>query len=78
MSNLFVTDENVETAPPVVGFRIMQLLDKKEGGQISIFEVTDRLKKEKWFSSRHLYLGMIFLFSVGLIDFKQPYIVKNV
>ncbi|MBL4617756.1 MAG: hypothetical protein JKY46_08665 [Robiginitomaculum sp.] len=78
MSNLFITDEDIETAPPVVGYKIMQLLEKKEGGQISIFEVTDKLKKEKWFSSRHLYLGMIFLFSVGLIEFKQPYIVKHV
>ena len=78
MSNLFITDEDVETSPPIVGYRIMQMLEKKDGGQISIFEVTDKLKKEKWFSSRHLYLGMVFLFSVGMIEFNQPYIVKNV
>ncbi|APG62020.1 hypothetical protein LPB140_03405 [Sphingorhabdus lutea] len=78
MSNLFVTDESIETSPPVVGYRIMQLLEKKDGGKISIFEVTDKLKKEKWFSSRHLFLGMVFLYSVGIIEFNQPYIVKNV
>ena len=78
MPNLFVTDEDIETSPPVVGYRIMLLLEKKEGGKISIFEVTDKFKKEKWFSSRHLFLGMVFLFSVGMIEFNQPYIVKNV
>ena len=78
MPNLFVPDEDLETSPPIVGYRIMQLLEKKGCGQISIFEVTDSLKREKWFSSRYLFLGMIFLFSVGMIEFKQPYIIKNV
>lgn len=78
MPNLFVSDEDIEASPPVVGYRIMQLLEKKEGEKISIFDVADKLKKEKWFSSRHLFLGMVFLYSVGMIEFNQPYIVKNV
>ena len=78
MPNLFVTDENIESSPPIVGYRVMQLLERKKGGKISIFEVTENFKKEKWFSSRRLLLGLIFLYSVGMIEFHQPYIVKNV
>lgn len=78
MSNLFITDEDIETSPVIVGYRVMQLLEKRGGRQISIFEVTEKFKKEKWFSSRYLYLGMVFLFSIGMIEFNQPYIIKNV
>jgi len=78
MSNLFLTDEDVESSPPIVAYRIMQLLEKKSEKQISIFEVTDKLKSEVWFSSRQLSFGMVFLYATGLIDFKQPYIIKNV
>ena len=77
MPNLFVTEEDIETSPPIVGYRIMQLLERKEDGKISIFEVADKLKKESWFSSRNLFFGMVFLYSIGMIDFHQPYIVKN-
>lgn len=78
MPSLFLKEEDVEASPPIVGYRIMQILEKKENEQVSIFEVTDKFKNEHWFSPRELYMGMIFLYSVGLVDFKQPYIVKNV
>lgn len=77
MSNLFVTDESIESSPVIVGYQVMQIIEKKGNGQVSIFEVVEKFKKEPWFSSRHLILGLVFLYSVGMIDFKQPYIVKN-
>lgn len=78
MPSLFVVDEDIASSPPVVGYKILSLLERKDNDQISIFEVVERLKKEQWFSTRKLYLGMIFLFAAGLIEFNQPYIVKNV
>lgn len=77
MPNIFVTGEDVSISPPIIGYRIMQLLEENDSNQISIFDITDKFKNEKWFSSRQLYLGMLFLFSVGLIEFNQPYIVKH-
>lgn len=78
MPNLFFKDEEVEAAPPIVGYRIMKLLEQKREGKVSIFDVSDKFKNEKWFSPKQIYFGMMFLFCAGLIDFQQPYIIKNV
>ncbi len=78
MDNIFLADEQIESAPPVVGFQILSLLVDRDDNQISIFDVVDRLKREPWFSSRKLLLGMVFLYSLGIIEFDQSYIVKNV
>lgn len=77
MPSLFFKDEEIESAPPIIGYKILTLLNQKKEGKISIFDVSDKFKNESWFSPKQIYLGMIFLFCAGLIDFQQPYIVKN-
>ena len=78
MANLFIKEENLHSSPAIVGYRIMQLLEKKQLEKISIFDVADSLKDEDWFSPRTLYFAMLFLYSAGLINFNEPYIEKNV
>ena len=78
MLNLFLKDENINMAPAVVGYRILSFINDKDDEKVSLFDITDKFKDEKWFSPKTLYFGMFFLFSVGLINFEQPYVVKNV
>lgn len=78
MADLFIKEENLQSSPAIVGYRIMQLLEKRQADKISIFDVANSLKNEDWFSTRNLYFAMLFLYSAGLIDFNQPYIEKNV
>lgn len=75
MPNLFLKDEGIEMAPPVVGYRILSHIADLRIEKTSLFDLADHFKDEKWFSPKALYFGMIFLFSVGLLDFQEPYVV---
>jgi hypothetical protein len=77
MPNLFLKDENIEMSPPVVGYRMLNYIQQKGINKVSIFDLADHFKDEAWFSPKTLYFGMIFLFSLGLIEFNEPYVIKN-
>ena len=77
LSNLFDPEEDIEAAAPIVGYKILQLIGDKHSNKVSIFDVADRFKHERWFSFRRIHLALVFLYSVGLIEFEQPYIVNN-
>lgn len=78
MSNLFLKDENLAQSPPIVGYALMKHLSADKAKKVSIYDVVDRVKDEKWFTIDSFYHGVMFLYAVGLIDFQQPYLVKNV
>ena len=78
MPSLFITGEQVEASPPIVAYRIMSLIQAKTDQKLSIFDITDGFRKEKWFSYNNIVLGLIFLYVAGLIDYDEPYVVKNV
>lgn len=78
MPSLFLAGEDVEASPPIVAYKIMSLIEAKTDDKASIFDITDYFRKEKWFSYNNVVLGLIFLYSAGLIDFDEPYVVKNV
>ena len=78
MGRLFLKSEHIMASPPVLGYAILHYMKKKNIEKISIFDVADFFKKEKWFSTKKLYFAMLFLFSVGLIYLDKIYIVKNV
>ena len=77
MPKLFLKDEKIETAPPIVGYRMLEYMKKGSLDSVSIFDLAYAFKNEQWFSPKTLYYGMIFLFSTGLIDFQEPYLKKN-
>ena len=77
MPELFLKEEQVDESPAIVGYRIMQIIESRPSKKVSIFDVAEKCKNEPWFSPKTLYLGMMFLFTVGLIEFNQPYIEKN-
>jgi len=61
----------------MVGYRILKLMDEKKSGKVSIFDIAEKFKSERWFSPRRLHMGIIFLYSLGIVEFNQPYIIKN-
>lgn len=77
MPHLFNKDQNIEQSPPIVGYEIMKYVTAKKRRKMSIFDIAERFQHEKWFSVDNLYLGVIFLYSVGLVEFKEPYLVTN-
>ncbi|MNE27430.1 hypothetical protein HUN27_01105 [Agrobacterium tumefaciens] len=78
MSKLFLKDENLSQSPPIVGYALMRYLAKDKAKKVSIYDVVDHVKDEKWFTIDSFYHGVMFLYATGLIDFQQPYLVKNV
>jgi hypothetical protein len=78
LPHLFHKDQNIQQSPPIVGYEIMRYMATKKRQRISIFDVAEQFQHEKWFSVDNLYLAVIFLYSVGLLEFHEPYLVLNV
>ncbi|MGB3339520.1 MAG: hypothetical protein WBA73_20265 [Devosia sp.] len=75
MPSLFLKDEAVEKAPAVVGFEVIRYIRAAGNRRLSIFDVVDHFKREKWFTFSALMYGLTFLYAVGLLDFDEPYLV---
>jgi len=75
MSTLFSKDEDLFRSSPYIGAKILVLLEKQKNEQISIFDVAQKLKKKNNSSIRTIYYGMIFLYSLDIIEFNEPYLV---
>ncbi len=71
---LISKDENIKTSVVYVGSLILEQL--KQTDKITIFEVAEKLQKRKILSYRHIVFALMFLYSCGIVDFKEPYIYK--
>lgn len=70
-------DENVKTSAVYVGSLILKQIQKSKTNKISIFELAEDLKKYNIVSYRHIVFSLMFLYSCGIIDFKEPFIYKK-
>lgn len=70
-------DENVKTSAVYVGSLILKQIQKSKTNKISIFEIAEDLKKYNIVSYRHIVFSLMFLYSCGIIDFKEPFIYKK-
>lgn len=71
-------DENIKTSSIYVASLILKQIQKKKVNKISIFEVSKELKKHNITRYRHLFFGLAFLYSSGIVDFQEPFIyIKN-
>lgn len=77
MNTLISKDDDLNSSAPVIGFEILNILNEHEGSKISIFEIAKKLHKQKKFSPRSIYYGMIFLFALDILDFDEPYLILN-
>ncbi|MCD1645666.1 hypothetical protein [Aurantimonas coralicida] len=75
MHSLFLKDEAVEKSPAVVGFEVIRYIRADGKRRMSIFDVVEHFKREKWFTFSALVYGLTFLYAVGLLDFDEPYLV---
>lgn len=75
---LISKDENIKTSSIYVASLILKQIQKKKVDKISIFEVSKELKKHNITRYRHLFFGLAFLYSSGIVDFQEPFIyIKN-
>lgn len=71
-------DENIKTSSVYVASLILKKIQKQKVDKISIFEISKELKKYNITRYRHVFFGLAFLYSSGIIDFKEPFIyIKN-
>jgi len=73
---LISKDENIKTSAVYVGSLILKQIQKSQSEKISIFEVAENLQKQNIISYRQIVFSLMFLYSCGIIDFKEPFIYK--
>jgi chromatin segregation and condensation protein Rec8/ScpA/Scc1 (kleisin family) len=78
MANLVSKNENLKKSAPVIGAEILRLLKESDTKMLSIFDAARSLRKSDKIGARSLYYAILFLYSLGLIDFDEPYIISNV
>lgn len=78
MTNLFTKDEDLMKSAPFIGSEILKQLQSSNDGRISIFDLAKKLRKANKISARSIYYGMIFLYSLDIVEFDEPYLIKNV
>lgn len=71
---LFSKDENIKTSSVYVASLILKRFQKTGLKKLSIFELTEYLKKYDIEHYRQIVFGLSFLYSTGIVDFKEPYI----
>lgn len=78
MPNLLSKNENLEKSAPVVGAEILKLVKSTDSNMLSIFDAAKALRKSKGVSAKSLYYGILFLYSLDIIEFDEPYLITNV
>ena len=71
---LLSKDENIKTSSVYVASLILKMFQKRKLKKLSIFEVAEELKKYDIEHYRQVIFGLSFLYSAGVVDFKEPYI----
>ncbi|KTC12185.1 hypothetical protein AO390_17885 [Pseudomonas marginalis ICMP 11289] len=77
MPNLFSKDDDLRKSAPVLGFEILKLLQESEESQVSIFDIAKTMAKSGGINARSIYYAMLFLYSLDIIDFQEPYLVAK-
>ncbi|WP_297184623.1 hypothetical protein [uncultured Porticoccus sp.] len=78
MANLFTKDEDLMKSAPFIGSEILKQLQSSDDGRISIFDLAKNLRKTNKITARSIYYGMLFLYSLDIVEFDEPYLIKNV
>ena len=75
MPNLFSKDDDLHKSAPVLGFEILKMLQESEESQVSIFDIAKSMYRSSGINARSIYYAMLFLYSLDIIDFQEPYLV---
>lgn len=71
MITMMVNSNMAKTSAMYIGYLILDGINKVKKDKISIYDISDLLKKKGVRSSRQLVIGLAFLYSVGIIDFEE-------
>jgi len=52
-----------------IGFLILNCFKKKKTKKLSIYEIYDLIQKKEKINPKQMKFGLVFLYSVGIIDF---------
>ncbi|AUY09418.1 hypothetical protein [Aeromonas sp. ASNIH2] len=77
MPNLFSKDDDLRKAAPVLGFEILRLLKNSDESKVSIFDIAKEITTPGGVNARSIYYAMLFLYSLDIIDFHEPYVVAK-
>ncbi|MFT6340299.1 MAG: hypothetical protein ACJASW_001464 [Polaribacter sp.] len=78
MGSLFTKDDDLMKSAPYIGSEILKQLQISSDGRISIFDLAKNLGKTRKITARSIYYGMLFLYSLDIVEFDEPYLIKNV
>lgn len=73
---LISKDETIKTSPAFIGYLILKEIKRIKKDKISIYDIGSILKKQGIIHGSQFVLAMSFLYSTGIIDFKEPYIYR--
>lgn len=71
---LISKDENVKTSSVYVASLILKLFQRRNATKLSIFDISNYLKKYNIEHYRQIFFGLAFLYSTGVVDFREPYV----
>ena len=77
MPSLFSKDDDLRKSAPVRGFEILKLLKASEESQVSIFDIAKTMAKSGGINARSIYYAMLFLYSLDILEFQEPYLVAK-
>ncbi|MGB4439414.1 MAG: hypothetical protein WBJ13_09385 [Sedimentibacter sp.] len=68
---MLINDKIAKTSAMYIGYLILDGIRKLNKDKISIYDISDYLKKRGVNSSRQLVLGLSFLYSVDIVEFEE-------
>lgn len=68
---MLINDKIAKTSAMYIGYLILDGIRKLNNDKISIYDISDYLKKRGVNSSRQLVLGLSFLYSVDIVEFEE-------
>lgn len=66
--------ENIKSSAVYIGYLVLKEIKKNGAEKVSIYKVSDTLKKNGISHSRQLIFGLLFLYSLGMVKFEEPYL----
>lgn len=65
-------DKDIATrSSQYIGYLILKYFKKKKTEKLSIYQIYDLISKKEQIDFRQIKFGMIFLYSLGIIDFSE-------
>ena len=68
---MLINDKIAKTSAMYIVYLILDGIRKLNNDKISIYDISDYLKKRGVNSSRQLVLGLSFLYSVDIVEFEE-------